>query len=41
LNLERFDYVDDFGKLHQNVHLESAALDVVHGCGIYTFMKMR
>lgn len=40
LKLERFDYVDDAGDLHQNVNIETAKLNVVYGCGIYTFRKM-
>jgi len=39
LELKRFDYVDDAGDLHQNIDLETAQVDVVHGCGIYTFKK--
>lgn len=37
--LERFDYVDDAGKLHQNINIETEKLDVIFGCGIYTFKK--
>ena len=40
LNLERFDYVDDAGKLHQNIDIENTKLNVVFGCGIYTFKKI-
>ena len=32
-------YVDDEGYLHQDVNLEEKELDVVYGCGIYTFRK--
>lgn len=39
LRLERFDYVDDAGNLHQNVDLYATKLDVAWGCGIYTFKK--
>jgi hypothetical protein len=39
LILERFDYVDDFGDLHQNVSLDKSDLDITYGCGIYTFKK--
>ncbi len=39
--LERFDYVDDEGSLHQNIDLKTHDLDVTHGCGIYTFTKSR
>jgi SAM-dependent methyltransferase len=38
-NLERFDYVDDAGRLHRVVDLLGAGVDVVHGCGIYTLRK--
>jgi SAM-dependent methyltransferase len=38
-NLERFDYVDDSGRLHREVDLMAAALPVVHGCGIYTLQR--
>lgn len=41
LKLERFDYVDDAGSLHQNVELGATRLDVTYGCGIYTFRKTR
>ena len=40
LKLERFDYVDDAGELHQNVNIENTNLNVVEGCGIYTFRKI-
>jgi hypothetical protein len=40
LGLERFDYVDDAGALHQNVDIDTAKIDVVYGCGIYTFKKI-
>ena len=40
LKLERFDYVDDAGNLHQNIDLEEIKLDVKLGCGIYTFKKL-
>ncbi len=39
LDLLRFDYVDDDGKLHQNVDVKNVVLNVNHGCGIYTFRK--
>ncbi len=39
INLERFDYVDDAGKIQQNINIESDNIDVVFGCGIYTFKK--
>jgi uncharacterized protein DUF268 len=42
LQLQRFDYVDDEGALHENIpldqiHIECARL--IHGCGIYTFVQ--
>jgi hypothetical protein len=40
LRLERFDYVDDAGSLHQNVDIENTKLNVSFGCGIYTFEKL-
>ena len=40
LNLIRFDYVDDTGKLHQNFDLFNSELVVTYGCGIYTFCKV-
>ena len=39
LKLERFDLVDDEGRLHKNVNINSA--DVKFGCGIYTFRKLK
>jgi SAM-dependent methyltransferase len=41
LELQRFDYVDDAGGLHQNVDLTHAMPSVRLGCGIYTFRKIR
>lgn len=40
LKLERFDYVDDAGKLHQSINIENTEIDVVYGCGIYKFKKI-
>jgi hypothetical protein len=40
LELERFDYVDDAGNLHQNIDIEKTKLDVIFGLGIYTFKKL-
>ena len=40
LKLERFDYVDDGGKLHQNVDIEDTKLNFKNSCGIYTFKKI-
>jgi len=39
--LERFDYVDDEGNLNQNFDLKAHNLELTHGCGIYTFTKLR
>lgn len=41
VTLKRFDYVDDAGKIHLDVNLESNMPNVVHGCGIYTLEKVR
>ncbi len=40
LKLEKFDYVDDAGKLHLDINIKNIKLNVVHGCGIYTFKKI-
>lgn len=40
ISLERFDYVDDFGVLHQNFDIANNRVDVTHGCGIYSFIKL-
>jgi SAM-dependent methyltransferase len=40
MKLERFDYVDDAGELHQDVNIETTDVNVVFGCGIYTFRKI-
>ena len=37
--LERFDYVDDEGALHQAVNLFKDSIKVSYGCGIYTLRK--
>lgn len=41
IDLQRFDYVDDAGDLHQDVDVRKEALSVVYGCGIYTFKRLR
>lgn len=41
LRLERFDFVDDSGKLHRNIDIINESLDVKYGCGIYTFSKTK
>jgi|SRR5580658_2818000 hypothetical protein len=40
LQLERFDFVDDRGKLHRDVNIRTIDLDVSYGCGIYTFRRL-
>jgi SAM-dependent methyltransferase len=40
LTLERFDYVDDEGLLHQNISLETTPINTIYGCGIYTLKKI-
>ena len=40
LKLERFDYVDDKGQLHQNIDLNKNEINVKYGCGIYSFRKL-
>ena len=40
IKLERFDYVDDSGKLHQNINVENTKLNFTNCCGIYTFKKI-
>ncbi len=40
LRLERFDFVDDAGNLHQKVDILNTRIDVKYGCGIYTFTKL-
>jgi Caenorhabditis protein of unknown function, DUF268 len=42
LRLERFDYVDDRGALHEDVavaEVRTQCADLKHGCGIYTFKR--
>ena len=38
--LERFDFVDDKGKLHLNKDLDAGFNGINYGCGIYTFQKL-
>ena len=40
LKLQRFDYVDDKGELHQNANIDGEQLNLIFGCGIYTFQKI-
>jgi hypothetical protein len=39
VELVRFDYVDDGGKLHKDIDLKKERISVRYGCGIYTFKK--
>ena len=38
--LERFDFVDDRGKLNLNKNLNTDCKEINFGCGIYTFQKV-
>lgn len=40
IGLERFDYVDDEGQLHRNINLNNVEVNLIYGCGIYTFRKI-
>lgn len=39
LQLERFDYVDDFGDLHLDYPILEKVPSTTYGCGIYTFRR--
>jgi hypothetical protein len=42
LRLQRFDYVDDGGNLHEDIDVHEIGIhckDLIHGCGIYTFTR--
>lgn len=42
LQLQRFDFIDDKGVLHENVQIDTLRAQcngLVHGCGIYTFLR--
>jgi hypothetical protein len=39
LSLEKFDVVDDNGKLHRNIDIDNHQFNLTYGCGIYTFIK--
>ena len=41
IQLNRFDYVDDAGDIHQNISLLKQTLRLEYGCGIYTFEKSK
>lgn len=40
VRLQRFDYVDDLGRLHRDVDISLNNINVEYGCGIYTFKKI-
>lgn len=43
LRLERFDYVDDTGALHEDIATGAISEEckrLIHGCGIYTFKRL-
>jgi hypothetical protein len=40
IKLRRFDYVDDAGALRRDIDIENDRVEVVYGCGIYTFEKL-
>jgi hypothetical protein len=40
VQLIRFDYVDDDGKLHTEFSLDGGVPSVTYGCGVYTFRKL-
>lgn len=40
LELMSFSYVDDAGKLHKEVSIDSVPATIQYGCGIYTFRKL-
>jgi len=39
LSLEKFDMVDDNGKLHKNIDIDKYQFNLTYGCGIYTFIR--
>lgn len=39
-NLERFDYIDDYGDLHLNIEPEGIDPIPEYACGIYTFVRV-
>lgn len=39
MELQRFDWVDDRGRIHMDTPVEAAVGAVRYGCGIYTFCK--
>ena len=41
ISLMRFDFVDDSGRLHQNINIDTHDLSSNFGCGIYTLKKLK
>ena len=41
MKLVCFDYVDDNGDLHINSNISKVDTNIIHGCGIYTFEKIK
>lgn len=41
LDLTNFDYIDDFGELRKNADPKRLVGTLNHGCGIYTFKKIK
>ena len=41
MKLVCFDYVDDSGDLHINSNISKVDTNIIHGCGIYTFEKIK
>jgi hypothetical protein len=42
LDLKRFDFVDDAGVLHESIpinEIRTRCANLIHGCGIYTFLR--
>ncbi len=39
LFLEKFDMVDDDGKIHKNIDIDKHQFNLTLGCGIYTFIR--
>jgi hypothetical protein len=40
IELVKFSFVDDAGKLHREVSIESVPDKISYGCGIYSFLKI-
>lgn len=39
ITLKRFDCVDDYGAMHQDINVANFEVPIEYGCGIYTFVK--